>query len=385
LTFRWDGTTRYIYMGLILAASFALLAGGCSSTKLGYGFASASWPTEGGDFSRSSAAGYEAHPPFYLRWQAGAGVAPAGALAVLDDVVIGCFLRRTVAAYALDTGQALWERNLRTEPSSGPSASDGLLYFSTDIPEGRIQCLNLSNGKTVWWADTGETTGAPTAAGPYLYVCARNGKLSRLGTRDGDIHWTKRVAPLAGASPLVGDDVSIVTTLGDSVVAFATGDGSVRWQSYVGAAQFGSAALWKDRCYVSTNDGYAVCLDLASGEEIWREPLGGRCMSSPSVRGDKVYCTDLSGRISCFDAASGEKHWEVTEDAPIRATPTVSGFYCFTAGMGGRVSCYDRESGDILWSEAVEDAFETPPVVAEMFLVLVSSTGTIYCYKEDIR
>jgi outer membrane protein assembly factor BamB len=361
-----------------------LAAGGCTTAKLGYTFASASWPTDGGDFSRSSAAGYEAYPPFYLRWQKNAGKAPVGGLAVLDDAVVGCFLRRSVATYALDSGQAIWERNLRTEPASGPSAAGGLLYLSTDVPEGRTQCLNLSDGKTVWWADTGEMTGAPTAAGPHLYVCARNGVLSRLGARDGEIQWSRKIAQLSGSSPLIREDVSILSTLGDSVVAFSAQDGSVLWKTDVGAAQFGNAAVWEDHCFVSTNDGHVVCLDISTGARIWTGELGGRCMSSPSVREGRVYCTDLGGRVSCFDAGSGEKEWDVTQDAPIRAAATVSGLHVYTAGMGGLICCYDRESGELLWSEAVEDAFETPPAVAQMFLILVSSTGTIYCYKEDI-
>lgn len=385
MTSRWAGISSRLCAAIVLTSATALGIGGCTSAKLGYSFASASWPTEGGDYTRSGAAAYEAHPPFYLRWQADGGVAPVGALAVLDDAVVGCFIRRSIGAYALDSGEALWKRNLRTDPASGPSAANGLLYLSTDIPEGRIQCLNLSDGKTAWWADTGEMTGAPTAAGPYLYVCARNGVLSRLDAREGKIQWSRRVAQLAGSSPLIRDGVSILTTLGDSVVAFSPENGRVLWRSNVGAAQFGSAALWGERCYVATNDGYVACLEIESGRQVWREELGGRCMSNPSVRDGRVYCTDLSGRVSCFDAASGSKIWSVDEDAPLRAAPTVSGFYVFTAGLGGRVSCYDRDTGELLWSEAVEAAFETPPAVAEMFLILVSSTGTIYCYKEDMQ
>ncbi len=369
----------------VTLAMALLVSAGCSTAKIGYSFPSASWPTEGGDFRRTGALGAEAHPPFALRWRVNAGIGPAGHLAILEDAVAGCFLRRTVAAYSLDSGEALWKRNLRTDPASGPSAAAGLMFISTDIPEGRVQCINLRNGRTRWWADTGETSGAPTVLGDCVYACARNGMLFKLEMRDGKVRWSRRIAKLAGSSPAVTEDVILLTTLGDSVVAVSTDSGKVRWRRFVGAAQFGAASVWNGRSYLSTNDGQAVCLDVTTGEELWRAPLGGRCMSNAAVREGAVYFTDLSGQLSCLSAATGELSWKTKEDGPFMAAPTASSLYVYTAGMGGRVSCYDRETGDLLWTEVIEDSFETPPVIAEMYLVLVSSKGTVYCYKEEIR
>ncbi len=380
-----NGETAASLAVLIAVLALILYFGGCSGSTIGYTYSSASWPTQGGDVQRTGALGAEAHPPFFLKWKADAGLAPVGHLAVLEDAIAGCFLRRTVALYALDSGRTLWRRNLRTDPSSGPSASDGLMYLSTDIPEGRIQCLHIKDGKTLWWSETGETDGAPTAANGFVYACARNGRLLRLGPRDGKIHWRSRVAQLGGASPAVVSDIGVVTTLGDSVVAFRPDTGETSWRYQAGSAQFGSAAVKGGRCYLSANEGLAVCLELESGKEIWRRPLGGRSMSSPAVREGSVYFTDLSGRLSCFDAATGETTWETAEDAPLRAGPAVTSYYVYTAGMGGRVSCYDRETGEPLWTQVMEESFETPPVIAEMYLVVVSSEGTIYCFKEEIR
>jgi len=368
-----------------LAAAILLSSLACTAAKIGYVYDKAEWPTEAGDFSRTGSLEREAYPPLALHWRTNAGVAPVGQLAVLDDAVAGCFLRRTVAAYALDTGEPIWTRNLRADPASGPSASAGLLYLSTDMPESKLQCISLRDGKTIWIADTGECSGAPTVVGPYIFASTRSGAMLRLNAADGAVHWSTRVARLAGASPSVRGELAVVTTLGDSVVAVAADTGRTVWQSHVGSAQFGAAAVHGERCYVSANNGEAVCLELASGRVLWKRALGGRCVSGPAARGGRVYYTDLSGRLTCFDAASGEELWRWQKQDPFKASPAVTPHFVFTASMGGRLACHDRETGEVLWEDAVEGSFETPPAIAERYLIAVSSRGTLFCYKEEIR
>ena len=367
-----------------LVSTATLTAGGCSSSRLGYVFSSASWPTEGGDFCRTGSLGAEAHPPFVLRWTSDAGIAPVGGLAALEDAVAGSFLRRTVAVYALDSGKTLWKRNLRTDIASGPTVSDGKLFVSTDIPEGKTYCLNLKDGKALWSAETGEVIGAPSAVPPSVFICTRSGRLMRLAMADGSVEWSEHFAQLAACSPGIAKDTVVSTTLGDTVVAFSPSTGRVLWRYDAGGAQFGSPALCEGLCVFSTNEGEAVCLDLESGAEVWKKKLGGRCMSSPAIGDGLAYFTDMGGRLSCFALSTGETVWYKTLDSPVKASPTVSSFFVYTASLGGRVSCFDRKDGELLWSHDLEEPLETPVVLAEMFLIVVSAKGKIYCFMEDL-
>ena len=367
-----------------IASTALLAAGGCSSSRLGYVFSSASWPTEGGDFCRTGSLGAEAHPPFVLRWTSDAGLAPVGNLAALEDAVAGSFLRRTVAVYALDSGKTLWKRNLRTDIASGPTIAEGKLFVSTDIPEGKTYCLNLEDGKALWSADTGEVIGAPSAVPPSVFICTRSGRLMRLAMADGSVEWSARFAQLAACSPGIGEETAVSTTLGDTVVAFSPSTGRVLWRYDAGGAQFGSPALCEGFCVFSTNEGEAVCLDLDTGAQVWKKKLGGRCMSSPAIGDGLAYFTDMGGRLSCFALSTGETVWHKTLDSPMKASPTVSSLFVYTASLGGRVSCFDRRDGELLWSRDLEETLETPAVLAEMFLIVVSAKGKIYCFMEDL-
>ena len=83
--------------------------------------------------------------------------------------------------YCFDTkGQKIWDFIPNGGVQSSPVICDNKIYFATNVEDGKIYCLNITNGELIWEylpEPKQYILASPTIANGKLYICSDNGYL----------------------------------------------------------------------------------------------------------------------------------------------------------------------------------------------------------------
>jgi len=247
----------------------------------------------------------------------------------------------------------------------------------------RLLCLDAETGRELWEFAYPETYGdldygngpraAPTVAGDLILTLGAFGKLHCLRVADGSTVWSKDLVKDFGgrpptwgysASPLVRDDGVVVVSGGDndrSVLSLERSSGKLQWGSLSDKAGYTlPVAVQRDRHtqLVCWTPSHVRGIDARDGRALWEYPyeitygvsiatpiihdgivlvcgywhgsraiqLGERStdatlkweedrylrglMSQPLYRDGHVYLLDKQYGLTCFELATGTKLWD---------------------------------------------------------------------------
>jgi outer membrane protein assembly factor BamB len=189
----------------------------------------------------------------------GAGRPYVGASAVYVGFSDGALL-----ALSRERGAVLWERQLGDpvrfkDIDAEPAFSDGRLYVPSY--DGKLFCLNLVDGKTIWAVEYGGFQ-TPIIEGGVIYTSTSQGKVVALEKATGKLIWER-------------DFVSTVAT---------------------------TPALYKGLLLVGLWSGKFQALDLKTGKTVGGYSTGRGIASQPvvDVESDLVFATGVNGDLYAF-------------------------------------------------------------------------------------
>ncbi|MFO1401602.1 MAG: outer membrane protein assembly factor BamB [Steroidobacteraceae bacterium] len=296
-----------------------------------------------------------------------------------------------VAAFDLQKGRRLWQRDLRAPLSAGPGAGEGLVVVGTS--GGAVIALAAANGAERWRVQVGsELLATPVVGGGLVLVRAVDGRLLALDAGDGSRRWVAdqqvpRLSLRGNGPPLISNDLAICGFDNGRLVAVTLSGGAPAWDIAVGQAHgsteiqrlidldapvvadgddlyaagyqgrvarivrdsgqllwtrdlssYRGLAVTADAVYVSTSEGQVVRLDRRTGTEKWRQKaLLRRGLSAPVVVDGRVVVGDYDGVVHWLDAEDGHFLARSKAGGRISAPPRVLD--------GGRVLFFDDKGG----------------------------------------
>jgi hypothetical protein len=277
-----------------------------------------------------------------------------------------------IESLAADTGAPQWEAEYPTAyrsgiaPDSGPRCvplihGDHVFTFGA---EGRLTCVELESGETVWTKDTGQAFQSPQG---YFGV---------------------------GSSPIVADEklvVNVGSKDGAGLVAFDIQNGKTAWAATDDAASYSSPIQTEIdgvKHLIFVTRLRAVSVDPATGDERFHVPFG---MRGPTVNGanpisigEHVFLTASYGvgaTLLKLKGASGSELWNKQDLLSSQyVTPVSLGTTLF--GIDGRddvgschLRAFDPLAGKIHWTRR---DFGTAPIIrAGDKLLLMKTDGEL--------
>lgn len=199
-----------------------------------------------------------------------------------------------VQAYALGTGELLWQRPLHTYVPRSLLAVSGLLI----VPEATVSALDAATGRPVWefTPDANVSLGRAATDGRAVYVGTASHRVTSLGIADGRPLWTVDLGPEW------------------------TDQAVVRGIAVAGGTVYAAVEQWRDP-HGRTSAGWLVALEASTGHVLWRslvtegEPRGG-LSSAPAVTDRLVIAGDfLANALIAVDRASGHPVWRFSGEA----------------------------------------------------------------------
>ena len=226
-----------------------------------------------------------------------------------------------------------WEKKFKGENNLNnfiPAFSGGSLFFVDQ--EGNVSNMDIESGEVLWETELKTIISAGIVAGfGKLFLSDDQGNLISLDQEDGSILWKS----FAGGEVLANVDVDaglvIVKTASGFLNAFNIETGSEEW-SYRSVAPnltvrgSSSPVINDDIVYATFDNGRIGAFNLKTGLPIWDGAISFTegvseldnlidADSSPVFEGNRIYTVNFQGNLSVFDAAQRRMVWESQESS----------------------------------------------------------------------
>lgn len=268
-------------------------------------------------------------------------VADAGRVFVLDG-------EATVTAVDANSGDVAWKVSVKP-----------------DEPEFRRSLFSLDFGSS-----TGGGFGGGVAVGAgKVFVASGYRSVSAIDQASGAVLWTTPVdVPIHGAPTVAGPRVYVVD-VENQLMAFDVNTGAQVW-SYRGIPEparimrASSPAVTGETVIAPFSSGELVALRASTGQPVWQQVLSATSRTSalselrdiagrPVVSRGVVYAVGHSGVMSAVDVRTGQPRWQLPV-AGVNA-PLPVGDVVFVVSKAGELTVVNRDSGQVYWTRDLNE------------------------------
>ena len=266
--------------------------------------------------------------------------------------------------------------------------------------DGKVTCLSLSDGKTLWNRRfTGAFWAAPAVSGGRIfaaisrretrYETARGGLFSSgsavavtdekgealcLELERGQTIWSRSFSRPIPGGPAVEGERLVLGSTDYKVHCLSARDGSELWSYKTSGEVVASPAIVEGRVLAPSRDRRLYCLDLESGQEIWAFKGSGEFISPCASVGGRVFAAASDGNVFCVSLADGKAIWRFSASEGVVAAPVVSDRRVYVAS-GPVLHCLSGGDGEEAWSVRSPRNFFFSPAVSGERLVISSRAG----------
>jgi outer membrane protein assembly factor BamB len=232
--------------------------------------------------------------------------------------------------------------------------------------DGTVTRLALRTGEVVWRANLElQLSGGVGADGKLVAVVSEEGEVVALDAQNGAVKWRARASSEVLAPPALGEGLVLVRSIDNRVFAFGADDGKRRWvyqrapTSLVVRAPAG-IAIKDGVAYAGFPGGKLAAIALANGALRWEAtvalPKGATelervadVIGEPAAEGREVCAAAYRSRVACFDAATGRQLW--ARELVALSGVSLDARYAFVSDERGAVHALDRSNGQSVWKQ----------------------------------
>ena len=226
-----------------------------------------------------------------------------------------------------------WEKKFKGENNLNnfiPAFSGGSLFFVDQ--EGNVSNMDIESGEVLWETELKTTISAGIVAGfGKLFLSDDQGNLISLDQEDGSILWKSFAGGEVLANVAVDAGLVIVKTGSGFLNAFNIESGYEEWsyrsQTPNLTVRGSSSPVIDDNIvYATFDNGRIGAFNLKTGLPIWDGAISFTegvseldnlidADSSPVIEGNRIYTVNFQGNLSVLDAAQRRTVWESKESS----------------------------------------------------------------------
>jgi len=315
---------------------------------------------------------------------------------------------RIVACYNRNTGQLIWEQEVKDipgSPATPPRVQDdtGLAAPTMAVDGNRVYAIFATGdviafdmeGNKIW----GRNLGVPNNHYGHSsslqvwenklvvqYDTNTKGRMLALDVATGESIWdVERPVHISWASPALIEldgKIQVVTSADPFVSGHDLQTGAEEWKVEAMMGEVGpSVAFENGLVYASQEYARTLALDPKSpGEFVWEDDVYMSEVSSPVAHKGFLYMATSYGVLVCYDARTGEKQWEKEFDDGFYSSPMIADGKLYIIDVGGITHILKADgTGTIIAEPELGEAGYALPVFAEGMLYLRGGTKSLYC------
>ncbi|MEM8484672.1 MAG: PQQ-binding-like beta-propeller repeat protein [Bacteroidota bacterium] len=369
-----------------------VLCAGCLNLKLGQEMVpdEDDWAMEGASALRQNVSPVSIDPPLYEKWRydAGAGVGPAGAL-IVDDIVILGNRKGMVHGIRMSDGKRMGRIKHNAPIEGGMAMGEGMLFLPMAGDKRSVVAYKLWDGKKQW-----ARKGLPVEAG-LIYTDGKviavdnEANVYALDPKSGDVLWETLLdeQTTVVASPIVVDEQLYVIDERGILYAMSIDNGEIYWEQHVGAPVYNTAASDGRRLFVPTTRGRLFALDVRDGRELWDFALADTTVrfSTPaySPQTKQLAVSATNGEVRMLDAATGDVQWDTLLDGAISTPPLITNQTIYVGTMRRMLHALDAETGIEIWSHEVNGRVKSAVTAHGTNLIVMAETQQVISFTPE--
>lgn len=233
-----------------------------------------------------------------------------------------------------------------------------------------VTAFALADGKRLWRADTkpkdADSTnvgGGLGADGTNVYAVNGLSQLVALDTASGKEKWRRDIGTPGRSAPMIADGRVFLTTITDTLLAFAAEDGRPLWNFNASSpvtAMLGqpAPAYWRGLVVAGFGSGELAAIRAESGNVVWTDGLGASQSRAtvpdllsirglPVVANGLVYAISMGGLLICDDVPTGRRVWE--RQVAGEDTPYIAGDWMFVVSAQQQIAAITIADGRVSW------------------------------------
>jgi outer membrane protein assembly factor BamB len=284
-----------------------------------------------------------------------------------------------IYAVKVDNGELEWKyppepQNEVTFYAKPALTEDGQLIVGGY--NGVIYSLDPENGVVNW---TSEDTGGRFIASPLvtdvgIFAPSANNNVYALD-HNGNQLW----APFETEDPIwaqpstdEGCDCIYVASMDHHVYAINAQTGALLWKTEdLGGPVVSSPTVFDDIMVVGTFANEVLAIDLTSKTVKWRFETEDWAWASPIVDEEQVYASDIGGNFYALDRETGEQNWQIEPGGKIVTAPLIAFDTIYFGTSEGLFIGLDKE-GEIQQNITLENGKLYSGIAASEDLLLVA-------------
>ena len=263
-------------------------------------------------------------------------VADAGRVFVMDG-------EATVTAVDANSGSVIWKTDVKREEAEkrasifsmqfGGASGGGGFGGGVAVGGGKVfvasgyrsvSALDQTTGAVLWSTPVDVPIhGAPTVAGPRVYVVDVENQIFAFDVNTGRQTWAYRGIPeparlMRATSPAVTGDTVIAPFSSGELVALRASTGQAVWNQTLSRTSRTSAlseirdiagrpVVSRGIVYAVGHSGVMSAIDVRTGEPKWQLPISG--VNAPLAIGDVVYVVSKDGELTVVNRDTGQVYW----------------------------------------------------------------------------
>ena len=331
-------------------------------------------------------------PPLVEQWRfdVGAGVGIGGAL-IVDEVVLVGTRKGHILAVDLNSGKRLGRARFDAPIEGGMMYYDNVLYIPMISKKKTVVAYNINSGDALWKLNTTPIESGLLVHEDVVVTVDREGFVKGLNKENGEVNWELQLGEKAGiiASPLLVDSKVAVVNEDGMLHLFDVDSGEEAWSRDLMLPVHSSMTFGDDKIFVPSTRGVLMSLDPSSGTTIWEHvtPDSTVRFAAPGYdkKSDMLVVGGTDGKMRAFDASSGEPQWETQLEGAIMIAPLFTGNTIYIGTLRGKVYALDKFTGESIWEHKVTGRVKSAMAAQNGKIVVLSETQQLYMFQSELH
>ena len=329
---------------------------------------------------------------------------------VAYDKVFSASRAGDVVAFDVATGKKVWQVDLSEQDNQssfwssrapaliagGPIAGSNKVFLGSE--SGKVFALNAQTGELVWQANIkGEVISPPAIDSGILVVNSASGIMMGFDADTGDVLWEiEQDVPaltLRGISaPVIASGGVLIGTGKGELSVYILEKGQQGWVTEVGEAS-GSTELERvidvdsapvvfgDKVYAISARGNLVAIELKSGRILWKRQYSSH--RQLSVYRNNIFITNTQGHIYALNRLNGIEQWSNLGLTNRNVTgPVIVDNYVVVGDYEGYLHWISQDTGEIVARHEVDSSgIHSTPTVADGIIYTQARDGTLQAIR----
>ena len=258
--------------------------------------------------------------------------------------------------------ELVWQFDTGGEVLGAATLSNGVIHVMSK--SGDLLAIDAKTGAQLWSAHvTGYVTRVSPAVADGVVYAGGGFSFGAWDAATGEQLWTVPLEYVGQSSPVLADDLVLVTSQERWTYALDRATGATVWRLPTEGIVFGAPAIADGMAYYATDEGVVYRIDLEHGRVTWRQRVTGAVFASPVTTSGVVLVTTQAGELSALDAGSGAMRWTTLHGSG--TSPATNGEIVVVSDADGGIYGLDLATGDQRWLYATGKASLTAPSISD--------------------